>query len=94
MARIITKALAEVIVKKLEGVLQPSRSARHDIFHVYHNGLLVASLSIRRGSDRDQGHDYFPRDLHVGPHFAREIGQCSRDRGHWLAELKDKGFVA
>ncbi len=71
MARIITKELAQKIVKKLEASKIDSSSKAHDEYSVEHKGVLVGIISIRRGSEKDKGHDYIPRELHISPNQAK-----------------------
>ena len=93
MARIITKELAEKIVRKLGAVRQQAGKA-HDIFGVFHEGRLIASFGLRRGSEKDKGHDHIPNDLHVGPGFAKAFAQCSKSKDDWLAVLRAKGLLS
>jgi hypothetical protein len=93
MARIITKQLALDIVKKLRAQPETTPSKVHDIYGVYRNNILVAKISIRRGSERDKGHDYIPAEMHVGPHFAKEFALCNRSVEDWYDILKAKGLV-
>ena len=92
MARIITKELAEKIVRKLGAVRQQAGKA-HDIYGVIHNGVLIASFGLRRGSEKDKGHDHIPNDLHVGPGFAKAFAQCSKSKDDWLDVLRNKGLL-
>ena len=92
MARIITKELAEKIVRKLGAVRQHSGGA-HDIFGVIHEGVLIASFGVRRGSEKDKGHDHIPNDLHVGPGFAKAFAQCSKSKADWLNIMRTKGLL-
>ncbi len=71
MSRIITKELAEKIAKKLKARLSLRPNKAHDIFEVYESGRLITFFGIRRGSEKDKGHDHIPHDLHVGPRDAR-----------------------
>lgn len=73
MARIITKELAEKIAIKLGAKRTPAGA--HDIAAVYHDGVLIAKFGIRRGSEKDKGHDHIPEESFVGPSFAKLLGQ-------------------
>ena len=92
MARIITKELAEKIVRKLGAVRQQAGKA-HDIYGVIHNGVLIASFGLRRGSEKDKGHDHIPNDLHVGPGFAKAFAQCSKSKDEWLEIMRTKNLL-
>ncbi len=93
MARIITKELALKIIKKLRARPMSTRSKAHDLYAVEHEGRVIAVLSVRRGSHKDLGHDYFPRDLHISPREARLLGQCQLEREDYLRSLVEKGLI-
>src|SRR5436190_24377264 len=93
MARIITKELALKIIKKLGATDVTARNSPHDLYEVVHRGVVVAHISIRRGSDRDQGHDHLKDDLHIGPHKARLLGQCPLSREEYIRILQEKGLA-
>jgi hypothetical protein len=59
----LTKDHAEAIARKLRAVMVQGR--KHDIAAIKYNGQTVAQFGIRRGSRRDQGHDYIPSQIHV-----------------------------
>ena len=92
MARIITKELAERIVKKLDGrILRPQGA--HDLWGIFFNEKLVASFGIRRGSEKDKGHDHVSGEIHLSPHKARLLGQCPMTDDEWVAEMRQKGII-
>lgn len=93
MARIITKELAEKIAKKLRAEVVVPKSGPHDIAYVYHRGVLVAQFGIRRGSEKDKGHDHIPRDLHIGPNKARLLGQCPWKLKDWLRAMVEQRLL-
>ena len=93
MARVITKELALKIVKKLKARKIVSRSKAHDLYAVEYQGRIIAVLSIRRGSQKDMGHDYLPRDLRIGPHAARLLGQCPLKREDYFRSLEERGLL-
>lgn len=92
MARIITKELAEKIVKKCGG-RRSGKQGAHVLYDVVYEGELVATVSIRHGSSKDQGHDHIPDDMHVRPHFAREMGRCNYSFDDWIQELRNNGTL-
>jgi hypothetical protein len=94
MARIITKELAEKIVAKLKAVKVKSRSKSHDFYDVEHEGQVIASISIRRGSEKDKGHDYIPHDLRVSPRQAKLLAQCPWKHEDYIQALREKGLLA
>ena len=95
MARVVTKELAERIVKKLGA--KPSRSQRpgspHELYGFEVGGVVVLTLSLRRGSNRESGHDHVPEELHTGPHNAREFWQCNISVKKYLQMLIELGVL-
>lgn len=75
MPRVITKELALKIVRKLKATKVSAKGAAHDLYEVRYGNLPIAHFGIRHGSSRDQGHDHIPDDIHVGPGFAKLLGQ-------------------
>ena len=91
MARIITKQHALAIVEKLKASLATNKKNRpHDLYRVYENDELIANFSIRRGSEKDKGHDHVPKQLLVSPRDARDLAQCPMSREDWIEKLKTK----
>lgn len=93
MARIITKELAIKIVTKLKSRKSSKKGRAHDDYFVSYAGRLIAKVSIRHGSQKDQGHDYICRAIHLGPHDARLFGQCQIEYDDWLERLREKGII-
>jgi len=93
MARQITKEHAKAIVNKLRAKKAPGKQKAHDLMLVIHEGRIIATISIRRGSQKDSGHDHIPRDLHVSPNFAKGLAQCPKSRADWIAEMAKQGLV-
>lgn len=92
MARQVTKQLAIVILDKLHATLVKSGKA-HDEYRVEHGGRVIAMTSLRRGSEKDLGHDHMPRDLHISPNQAKKLGQCPWKHEDFIRCLQDKGII-
>lgn len=92
MARQITKELAVKIIAKLKAVKIKTGKA-HDDYAVEHKGVVIALTSLRRGSEKDLGHDHMPRDLHIGPNKAKLLGQCPLSLKGYIELLKAQGLV-
>ena len=88
---VITKDTAERIADKLEAKFVNKR--RHDIAQIYYGGKLVALFGIRRGSPKDQGHDFIPSQIFVTTRQAKLLGQCPLLRADWIQILIDKGKI-
>ncbi|MFO0968047.1 MAG: hypothetical protein U0793_21030 [Gemmataceae bacterium] len=93
MARQITKELAIKIVKKLEAELIKSKSKAHDEYAVEIDGVILGFISIRRSSDKDIGHDYVPREIHVTTRQAKMLGQCPWSREDYIKCMREKGHL-
>jgi hypothetical protein len=94
MRRIITKELAQKIREKLCQGQTPKDVAGHDVYPVRYKNLVVAHVSVRRGSEKDKGHDHIPPALNISPHFAREIGICNKYFDDYIECLREKGLIA
>ena len=92
MARIITKERALRIADKLGAKLYKGRQS-HLHADIYHEDKLIARFSIRHSSNREIGHDFISKDLHVGPHDARLLAECPLTRDGWIEILRGKGIV-
>lgn len=93
MGRIITKELALKIVKKLDAAKIATRNKAHDEYLVEEDGIQIAIISIRRSSEKDKGHDYIPREIHVGPNAAKKLAQCTMERAEYIAFLRENGVL-
>lgn len=93
MSRIITKELAEKIIDKLGAIKTTQKGAAHDLYEVWYDEQLIASFGLRHGSAIDQGHDHIPGDIHVGPGFAKLLGQCPKSYDDWIAILRGKNII-
>ena len=93
MSRIITKEHAIKISRKLGATISSRKNKAHDIAQVIENGRIIAFFGIRRGSEKDKGHDHISRDLHLSPHDAKLLAQCPLSRDGWLEIMRQKGFA-
>jgi len=88
----ITKELALKIAKKLNAQIKKTTKA-HDIAEIFHQGKLVATFGIRRGSNKNLGHDHIPHQIFLGARDTRLLGQCPMSREQWLKIIIDKGMA-
>jgi len=89
MSAVITKELAQKISKKLEA--REKNGKKHDIACIYYKGKQIASFGIRRGSNKDSGHDYVSEQLFITKREARLLGECPLSRDQWLEIIEKKG---
>lgn len=87
----ITKQMAEIIAVKLAAT--ELHKTEHDFQQVFHEGKLVATFGIRRGSKKDSGHDHIPNQLHCTTGFAKEIAKCTKWKKEYIEFLKEEGFI-
>jgi len=90
----LTKQDAERIADKLEVTIERAKRNRpHDLMIVVHEGKIIASFGIRRGSRKDAGHDHIPNSLHASPHFCKELAECPKSKDDWLRMMKEKDLL-
>src|SRR5207248_104351 len=94
MARVITKELALAIAKKLSAVIKSKKGRPHDLCTISHEGIIIARFGIRRGSEKDKGHDYIPGQIHISPRQAKELAICNYSKEWWIQEMRNKGLIA
>ena len=91
MARIVTKEHAIKIAKKLKASILEEKA--HSYAEIFYDGKLIARFGIRRGSEKDKGHDHVQKDLHVNGHQARLLAACPLSREDWLELMKKKALL-
>jgi len=90
MSAEINKELTLKIAKKLGAIIEDKPHRSHDIAKVFHKGKLICIFGIRRGSNKELGHDHIPGQIFSKTRDARLLGQCPRTREDWINELKEK----
>jgi hypothetical protein len=88
----INKDHAKKIAKKLGARIDTGKKA-HDVARVYHQGVLIATFGIRRGSDRNLGHGHIPKDLHLSPRQTLLLAQCTLSVEQWLDIIRAEGWL-
>ena len=87
----LTKDHANLIAKKLNAEIR-SKSA-HDLAIIKHNGKRIAQFGIRRGSNKNQGHNHIPDGVHMTAHDTLLLAQCSISADQWIEMMKRKGLI-
>ena len=87
----LTKDHALFIAKKLNADIR-AKSA-HDLAVITHNGKRIAQFGIRRGSNRNQGHNHIPNGVHMNAHDTLLLAQCTISAEQWLEMMKQKGLI-
>ena len=93
MARIITKELALKIAGKLGAKSQYKKGRPHDLYTFYHKGRAILKFGIRRGSEKDKGHDFIPGKIYLSPNEAKMFGQCDYDLPWYIKKMQEKGVI-
>ncbi len=93
MARVITKEIALQIADKLRATKQSKKGRPHDLYTFSYGGRVVARFGIRRGSQKDQGHDHIPGQIHLGPRDAKVFGECGHTLEWYIQEMIGKGLI-
>jgi hypothetical protein len=91
MARIITKEHAIKIGKKLKAEMRQEKA--HAYAEIFYDERLIAWFGIRRGSEKDKGHDHIQRDLHISSYQAKMLAACPLSREDWLKIMDEKGLL-
>jgi hypothetical protein len=90
--RQINKEMAGKIADKLGANVE--KGARgHERAMIYEDGVLVASFGIRRGSNKEQGHDHIPGELYTSMSNTKLLARCPMSRQQWIDVLKSKDMV-
>jgi hypothetical protein len=89
----LTKDHATAIAGKLRAVPKKKKGSAHQIQLIFHRNQIVAQFGIRHGSKRDAGHDHIPKDLHVPPHFCKELACCTKYLADWLSEMDKQALL-
>lgn len=85
-----TKQHAEAIAEKLG--CNRHEGKRHTRAELFHNGKMIVSFGIRRGS-REEGHDYLPSELHLRQKECRELHDCTISAERYLEILAERGVL-
>lgn len=88
----LTRDDAEKIAAKLKGKKHPG--SRHEIVRLVYKGKLIGQFGIRRGSRKDQGHDFIPGGIHLSMRDTLSLAQCTFSYEDWIQRMKDKGVIA
>jgi hypothetical protein len=88
----LTKQHARTIAKKLGAEIDTSPKA-HDLALVRHNGAIIATFGIRRGSNKNLPHGHIANDLHISPRQAMNLASCSMTPAQWLERLEEQNVI-
>jgi len=88
----LTKDHAEKIASKLNARIH--HGAKHDIAVFEYEGKIIAQFGIRRGSRKDQGHDFIPGRIHLNRRDTLALVECAFSYENWIQRMKDKGVIS
>ena len=83
---------AEKIAEKLGAEIRRKKRA-HDLAIVSIDGKRIVQFGIRRGSNKDLGHDHLPHNLHLNAHNTLRLAQCDISREEWVEMMSRKGLI-
>lgn len=89
MARQITREHAQKIARKLKAKKRKN-SKNHDYYDVYDGDTIATYFTIRRGSEKDQGHDHIPKQLRINTHQTKCLAQCTYTRDDYLGDIRER----
>lgn len=91
----LNKQDAQKIRKKLKAKQDKKIKGRpHEMWEVFHNGLVIAQFGIRHGSNNDAGHGHLPAQLHVSPSYCKELAVCTKSRDEYITEMQNQGVIS
>jgi hypothetical protein len=67
-------------------------SKAHEKVHFRHNGKLILTFGIRRGSG-EKGHNFIPGLLHLSGKDCRTFRECSMSLETYIQRLKTMGLI-
>jgi hypothetical protein len=88
----LTKDHAEKIASKLKARIHAG--SKHEIAVLEYEAKMIARFGIRRGSRKDQGHDFIPGRIHLNRHDTLSLAQCTISYDDWIQRMKDKGVIS
>lgn len=88
---ILNKTHAETIARKLNAVYEEGRD--HTLAKFYEGGRYIAQFGIRRGSKKDQGHDYVAKQIYFPTAKCLKLAQCTLNRPDWVKALQERGLI-
>ncbi len=89
----ITRQPAMQIVKKPGANVSVRGGRAHDWAEIQHEGKIVATFGIRRGSRKDAGPGHIPSQLNLTPRQTRLLGQCPMTKDEWLGVMLERGLL-
>ncbi len=88
---ILNKVHAEIIAEKLGATYEEGRD--HTIAKLYVDNIRIGQFGIRRGSKKDQGHDYIPQQIFFPTGQCLKLAQCTLNRPDWIKALQAQNIV-
>jgi hypothetical protein len=88
----ITKEHARKLVRKLKATID-TKSKAHDLALVYHNGVIIATFGIRRGSNNNLPHGHIPNALHLNARDTLLLANCPMPVEEWVRRLTEAGVI-
>lgn len=88
----LTRDHADKIATKLQA--RKHSGAKHEIAVLEYEGKVIAQFGIRRGSRKDQGHDFIPGRIHLNMRDTLSLAECTFSYEDWIQRMKEKGVIS
>jgi hypothetical protein len=89
---VLNKDDAVKIATKLKAHMHSG--AKHEIAVIAYEGKMIGQFGIRRGSRKDQGHDFIPGRIHLGMRDTQSLAECTFSYDDWIRHMKEKGLIS
>ena|SRR3989304_1530702 len=99
----ITKDHAVSIAQKLnrkpqdrlhEALVVESKKGRgHDIYQIKYRGVFIGQFNIRRGSRRDELHNFISEQLHLSRQEGYDLARCPMSIDDFIVCLQNKEII-
>jgi hypothetical protein len=99
----ITRDHAELIRNKLSEkprkpphvplVIETRKGRQHDIYKFKYREEFVGQFNIRRGSNRNEGHDFIPRQLHLSKREGYDFAICNISLDEYIDMLQEQQLI-
>jgi hypothetical protein len=94
----ITRDHAERILDKLSKkpqkheslIVETKRGGKHNIHKFKYRGVFIGQFNIRHGSNRNEGHNFVARQLHLSQREGYDFAICDISLDEYIDYLEEK----
>jgi hypothetical protein len=73
--------------------VERKKGRRHDIYTFSYRGQSIGRFGIRHGSNRNEGHNFVPRQLHLSQREGYDFAQCDISLDEYIDLLQEQGHI-